>query len=77
MAVNPVLSSEPWFPVERLNTKSGVVIGYVIGDEGTEYVVLRERDRLIERIDNEDVEERSYCSIARYRAKPQRDYERC
>lgn len=56
-------SSEMWLPLEKLDQqRGGAEVGYVLGDEGDDLIVMREHDRGIVRVKAADVEKRFVCS---------------
>lgn len=62
------LSSDPWTPVERIETSYGQeLVGSVMKDSGSDLVVLIHSDRSVVRVQGTKVASRSICSIARKR----------
>lgn len=56
------LESEVWFPLERVETESqGVLVGYVIANDGDNATVLKEVDRTTTTVDVEEIATRTRC----------------
>lgn len=58
-------TQDAWLPAERLDLPTGVVSGYVLGTQDSEYVVLVAGDRHIMRIPATSVRARAYCRETR------------
>lgn len=63
-ALAQLLLQPPWLPPERLTLNSGAsVVGYVLVVEGDQIVLLRDKQRQVERLAAPDIESRNICSL--------------
>jgi hypothetical protein len=72
MALAVVVDDAPWMASERLVTEDGdAVVGYVVEERASELIVMREADRLVQRVPSRGTV-RSYCelSVPRERGAP-------
>lgn len=59
-----IATDRPWMPSERLTLNDGaVMVGYVIGRDDADLLVLVEDGRVVERIDESEVSARELCSL--------------
>lgn len=64
VALSGLASDVPWMAPERLtlNDRSHIV-GYVLERDASDLIVLRDHDRLVQRVSEDDVDERFYCVL--------------
>ncbi len=66
LAGGAIFSDRPWLPSERVTTKSGTLVGYVV-EVGAEWTTLLvAKDRRVVRVRSDDVEARQVCREADY-----------
>lgn len=61
-AVSGMVDDDPWLPAEQVTTKSdGVFTAYVLADENDIVTLMRDKNRMIVRMDKVNLLSRSYC----------------
>jgi hypothetical protein len=75
-ALIALLDDEPWLPAERITATGSVdVVGYVIEEQDDELLVMRESDRLIQRVPAKA--RRTFCTLDESPTRSQPTYESC
>jgi hypothetical protein len=55
----------PWMPPERIQLEDrSTMTGYVVGRDGDDLIILIERTRLMRRVDEAEVADRVFCTLA-------------